>query len=149
MKKIILFALLFHGLQGFAQKRVYIYNFSIKSVKIDYVTAITNAGGQFPNVMSTYTTPITIPAGGTYSMETTQTGYRFPFDSTVSSPAITGWQRKASASATPNTSLSAFNLTLSLGTGYKFDHIGLKLSSGSAYKVGNVTYIWSGKYGLC
>lgn len=139
MKKIILFALLFLGLQGFAQKKFYVYNLSSKAVKINYISTITDAGGAFPNIISEGITPITIPAGQTFSMELTMRNYRFPYSSMASSPFIASWAYSATASSTP-VSLTAATATSSYGLGYKFDHVGLVFSNGSAYKLGNVTY---------
>lgn len=90
MKKLLLIAIVFFGLQGYAQKTFEVYNFTSMAVQIGDI--VTNASGTYPEFHSK-ATPFTIPAGGSYTLTNTGSTTRFPFQSPTSSPYIPTWER--------------------------------------------------------
>ena len=137
-KKIVFSALLFLGLQSFAQKTVYIFNTSSLPVTIGNIGTVkatisgTTVTLGYPKYVShdnpsgPGTPSITIPAGGSYTLENTANPNKFPFVSIGNTPAITQWTRKASATSSATvTAATAFTV----GTTQMFEYI--KFSAGS------------------
>ena len=96
MKKIILIALFLYSLQNFAQKTFEVYNFSGQTIKLaDIITKPT--ASTYPEYHSKPAL-ITIPPGGSFTLENTSNVYRFPFY--VTGNPIATWQRLNSPSST-------------------------------------------------
>ncbi len=103
MKKIIFILILFLGLQGFAQKPIYIFNNSatatitigdIQTVKVSVrgTTEDTVTFG-YPTFVSNSPALITIPPGGSYTLENLANPNKFPFVSFGNTPQINQWRR--------------------------------------------------------
>jgi hypothetical protein len=124
MKKIFLIFVLFLTLQGFAQKTVYVFNFSSYLVKIGYMQTRPNTG-VYPYYTTNYINAATantiyVPSGSTYTLEN-PVATRFPFYSPTSSPVITSWRR--SNSATSSSIILSTNLNNVLANSQKFHSI--------------------------
>jgi hypothetical protein len=124
MKKLLLLFVLFLGLQGFAQKTVYVFNFSSYDVKIGDIQTRPNTG-TYPYYTSKYTNASTgnliiVPAGSTYTLENT-VATRFPFYSPTSVPVITQWSRRSSA--TVSSTILSTNLNNVLANSQKWHSI--------------------------
>lgn len=97
MKKIILIVALLVGLQNFAQKTFEIYNFTGQTVEI--ASIITKGTSTYPEFHSKPFGLISIPPGGSFTLENTSNVFRFPFESPTSIPYIDKWERLNSPSS--------------------------------------------------
>src|SRR5690606_36441775 len=144
MKKLLLLPvtlLVFSTL--FAQKYVYVYNFSSYSIEMGAFAAIKNgatpAGTNQCPVQYThlYTAPnITLPASSTYVLENTSSTTRFPFYSPTSSPEITQWT--VHTSSTNSFNLRSYNSWLAYGNGQQFHYLKFQFENPSDSGGGNV-----------
>ena len=138
MKKLFLTLVLFLGLQGIAQKTVYVFNFSSYDVKIGDIQT-RPLTGTYPYYTSKYTNASTgnlimVPAGSTYTLENT-VATRFPFYSPTSAPVITQWRRQSSATVSANILSTNLNNVLANSQKWwsiKFDVVG---SSGTTLAI--------------
>lgn len=94
MKKLFFLALMLSAYFGFSQKVVEIYNFSSFDIRLDMIVSKDGFGsGGFPWCASVVPVPIvTLGYGDDYIMENTTDQFRFPYNSSVSSPVITNWR---------------------------------------------------------
>lgn len=106
MKKLLLLFVLFLGLQGFAQKTVYIFNNSATAtIKIGEIQTIkaaisgTSVTLGYPRFTSYTPTLITIPPGGSYTLENVANPNKFPFVSVGNTPQINQWRKSVSATS--------------------------------------------------
>jgi len=109
MKNLFLTFVLFLGLQGIAQKTVYIFNNSttatitIGDIQTKKATFSSTPGTAptlgYPTFTSFTNTPIIIPPGGSYTLENTANPNKFPFISVGNSPQITQWVKFVSANS--------------------------------------------------
>lgn len=89
MKKIFSIIILF-SLQVYSQKTFEVYNFTTQTVRL--LDIVTNVSGVYPEFHSK-ANPVTIPAGGSYTLTNAADLARFPFHSPSSSPYIPTWER--------------------------------------------------------
>ena len=153
-KKIVFSVLLFLGLQSFAQKTVYIFNFSSSPVTIGNIGTVkatisgTTVTMGYPKYVShdnpsgPGTPSITIPVGGSYTLENTANPNKFPFVSIGNTPAISQWTRKASATSSATvTAATAFTV----GTTQMFEYIKFSAGSGGSGVLYNPAF-WNNQY---
>jgi hypothetical protein len=111
MKKIIIVAILLFSLQNFAQKTFVVYNFTGQTVQLADIITKPSGAAIYPEFHSKPFGLISIPPGGSYTLENTANVYRFPFYSPTSAPYINKWERlNSSSSVTPLTSPVAWPL---------------------------------------
>ena len=130
MKKLIFTLVLFLGLQTFAQKTVYIFNFSSYDMEVaEIITKPTT--GTYPFYVSVYEATSTsgpsllpVPSGTTYIMEN-PVNTRFPFYSVNSVPAIKKWRRYTNA--TTSGIVTSLNLNNVLANTQNFKSIKFQL----------------------
>lgn len=147
MKKLLLLPvtlLIFSTL--FAQKYVYVYNFSSYPIEMGAFATIKNGAaepGQPGNsgcqiqYTHLYTSPnITLPASSTYVLENTSSTTRFPFYSPTSSPEITQWT--VHTSSTNSFNLSSNNSWLAYGNGQQFHYLKFEFENPSDSGGGNI-----------
>jgi len=100
MKKIILLLAFFLSITTFAQKTVYIFNFSSYNVQVGEIQTRSTATSSYPRFRTNYSGGIiNVPSGTTYTLENPNVPY-FPFYSPTSVPYINAWQRQFTAGAT-------------------------------------------------
>lgn len=126
MKKILIIAVVFLSLQSFAQKTVTIYNLSNTNFDIGNFGTRSTAAGGYPIFSSNYGTApntiIHIPAGTTYILQCSPASTtRFPFLSPTSSPQITSWFRRLTATGAM-TALSSTIVSSTYGNTQIFDY---------------------------
>lgn len=90
MKQLFALAMLLGSLHSFAQKTFEIYNYT--GYTIDVADIITKPSGAaiYPEIHSKPHGLFSIPPGGSFILENTSHVYRFPYNSTVSSPSRPG-----------------------------------------------------------
>lgn len=118
MKKLIIIATLLFSLQNFAQKTFYVYNFTGQTVELADIITKPNTSATYPEYHSKPNGLITIPPGGSYTLENTTSPVnlvRFPFLSTAD--YLPTWERLNSSSST---TLQASNLAWPLGNAQVF-----------------------------
>jgi hypothetical protein len=110
MKKLIIIATLFFGLQGFSQKILYIFNNSPYGIDIGEVQSITTNTAGYPYPMfKSNTSLIHINAGDSYTLENLGSSTKFPFVSVGNVPQINNWIKINSATSTTSvTSTTAY-----------------------------------------
>lgn len=144
MKKFIFILVLFLGLQSYAQKTVYIYNFSSYDMEIGEIITKPNTG-TYPLYKSVYEATsssgpslLPVPSGTTYTMENPVIT-RFPFYSPTSSPAIKKWRRFTNA--TTSGIITSVNLNNTLANTQNFNSIKFQLigAGGATLGVGITT----------
>lgn len=142
MKKLIFTLVLFWGLQTFAQKTVYIYNFSSYNIEIGEITTKPNTG-TYPSYTSVYEATSTsgpsllqVPSGTTYIIENPVVS-RFPFYSPTSVPAIKKWRRYTSASTSGI--ITSLNLNNSLANTQNFKNIKFQVLAANESVIGGAT----------
>src|SRR4051812_15775352 len=101
MKKIFLLAMLLCGLQNFAQKTFEVYNFTAYTVKLADVITKPAGATVYPEFHSKPSGLISIPPGGSYTLQNTANLYRFPLYSLTSIPVIPSWEKLSSTSPGP------------------------------------------------
>ncbi|MEO4005166.1 MULTISPECIES: hypothetical protein [unclassified Flavobacterium] len=121
MKKIFVLLLVCMGLSTYAQKTLYIFNFSSYSVEVGSLYTESNTGG-YPWFINNQATGITIAPGDTFTLENTTSTTRFPFDSPNSSPYIDSWKR-IQMSGGSWTTMTAANVYAAYGNGQRFHTI--------------------------
>jgi hypothetical protein len=92
MKKFLYITALFLSFQSFGQKTFEIYNFSSSTIDIAEILTKLNTSATYPMFSSKTYGFITL-SPGSYVLENTTHTFRFPFDSPLSSPYITAWDR--------------------------------------------------------
>ncbi len=138
MKKLIFTLVLFLGLQSYAQKTVYILNFSSYTMQVGEIITKPNTG-TYPLYTSVYEAtstsgPSLLPVGASYIMEN-PVATRFPFYSPTSVPAIKKWKR--STSATISGIVTSLSLNNILGNTQNFNSIKFQVvGAGGATLVG-------------
>lgn len=111
MKKLIIVATLLFSLQNFAQKTFEVYNFTGQTVKLWDIITKPNSAAIYPEFHSKPYLAVTIPPGGSYTLENTANIFKFPFQSPTSAPYINRWARlNTVSSSTPLTSPVAWSL---------------------------------------
>jgi len=101
MKKIILLIALFFSISNFAQKTVYIFNFSSYNVQIGEIQTKSTATSTYPRFKTNYSGTgglISVPAGTTYTLTNPNNSF-FPFYSPTSTPFINAWSRQFTSGA--------------------------------------------------
>ena len=144
MKKLIFTLVLFLGLQSYAQKTVYIFNFSSYDMEVgEIITKPTT--GTFPYYISVYEATSTsgpsllpVPSGTTYTMEN-PVAIRFPFYSANSIPAIKKWRRYTNA--TTSGIMTSLNLNNVLANTQIFKSIKFQVVDSNGNVIGGATLI--------
>lgn len=138
MKKIILLAVLFVFNFSYSQKVLEIYNFSSFDIRLDMI--VTKDGGSgsggFPWCASVTPNPIaTLGFGEEYTMENVANQFRFPYNSSVSSPVITNWRWVFPPNEDGNSDWTNItsNAAWVLGSNQVFDYLNFTVWDGSAY----------------
>lgn len=110
MKIPYLFFALLLTLQGFAQKTVYIFNNSATASIIigDIETVKASFSGEdvtlsYPHFKSHISPEITIPPGGSYTLENVSNPNKFPFISFGNTPQINQWKKFIGLTSLPTT----------------------------------------------
>lgn len=133
MKKSFSLLILLLTVGGFAQKTLEIYNLSSKTISLNMV-ATKHVTDPFPWCASVAPSSISIAPGDSYIMENTSNIYRFPFNSSVSSPVMTNW-RRVIAPVPPSQNSTWTNISSAsawtLGTSQIFDYITFGVNGGT------------------
>lgn len=137
MKKFILLLAFFFSITTFAQKTVYIFNFSSYNVQVGEIQSKSSATSTYPRFRTNYSGGIiNVPSGTTYTLENPNATY-FPFFSPTSVPYINAWQRQFTAGATWANFLST-NLNNALATPQVFHFIKFQVGPNGSLGGGNL-----------
>lgn len=138
MKKIfLLFALVF-SVTLFAQKTLYVFNFSSYTVEIGEIQARHNTSPYYPRYKSNHTSLISIPSGQTYTLENPSTT-RFPFLSVTSAPYIATWRRQFSAASSWSAPIASSSLDVDvIANPQVFHFIKIRVGSNGSLGGGNL-----------
>lgn len=138
MKKIILIFAFFLSISSFAQKTVYIFNFSSYNVEVGEIQTRSTAASTYPRFRTNYSGGIiNVPSGTTYTLENPNATY-FPFYSPTSVPYIDAWQRHFTAGATWANFLST-NLNNALAAPQEFNYIKFQVGPNGSLGGGNLS----------
>ena len=138
MKKIILLLAFFLSITTFAQKTVYIFNFSSYNVQVGEIQS-KSATAEYPRFRTNYSGGnINVPSGTTYTLENPNATY-FPFYSPTSVPYINAWQRQFTAGATWANFLST-NLNNALALPQRFNFIKFQVGPNGSLGGGNLSF---------
>lgn len=132
----------------FAQKYVYVFNFSSYPIEMGSFATISNSATpvdpddatpecqvQYPNLYAGSGIAI-LPASETYVLENTSSSTRFPFYSPDSDPELTQWQ--VNTSSTNSFNLSSYNAWLAYGNGQQFHYLKFEFENPSDSGSGNI-----------
>ncbi len=135
MKRLVLLFLVLSANFGFSQKVVEIYNFSSSfDIRLEMIVSKDSGSSGFPWCASVTPNPITtLGFGDVYIMENTSNQFRFPYNSSVSSPVITNWRWVYPPDETGNSDRVNIisNVAWVLGANQVFDYLSFTVLSGS------------------